>query len=77
MQRDLTDAAEWALDRGIAVRNRIAICGASYGGYAALAGLAFTPGLYACGVDIYGISNVKKAVVDNIPDVLGFPVYFR
>jgi dipeptidyl aminopeptidase/acylaminoacyl peptidase len=60
MQHDLTDAVQWAIDEGIADRTRIAIAGASYGGYAALCGLAFTPDLYACGIDIVGCSEVRK-----------------
>ena len=46
MQDDLTDAVRWAVDEGIADRERIAIIGLSYGGYAAVAGAAFTPDLY-------------------------------
>jgi dipeptidyl aminopeptidase/acylaminoacyl peptidase len=59
MQHDLTDAVRWAVAQGIADSTRVAIMGASYGGYATLAGLAFTPWLYACGVDMVGPSNVK------------------
>jgi dipeptidyl aminopeptidase/acylaminoacyl peptidase len=58
MQDDITDGVKWLIDEGIADPNRIAIYGASYGGYAALAGLAFTPDLYACGVDYVGVSNI-------------------
>jgi dipeptidyl aminopeptidase/acylaminoacyl peptidase len=59
MQDDLTDAVRWAVREGIADPKRVAIMGGSYGGYATLAGLAFTPDLYACGVDIVGPSNLK------------------
>ena len=59
MQHDLTDGVRWAIDQGIADPARVAIMGASYGGYATLSGLAFTPDLYACGVDMVGPSNVK------------------
>ena len=59
MQDDLTDAVRWAIARGYADPKRVAIFGGSYGGYATLAGLAFTPDLYACGVDIVGPSNLK------------------
>ena len=59
MQGDLTDAVEWAVKRGTADAKRVAIMGGSYGGYATLAGLAFTPERYACGVDIVGPSNLK------------------
>jgi len=58
MQNDITDAVQAMIQRGIADPKRIAIYGASYGGYAALAGLAFTPGLYACGIDYAGPSNL-------------------
>jgi len=59
MQHDLTDAVQWAIKEGIADPKRVAIHGGSYGGYATLAGLTFTPQLYACGVDIVGPSNVR------------------
>lgn len=58
MQNDLTDAANWMIEKGIADKSRLAIYGASYGGYATLAGLAFTPDLYSCGVDYVGPSNL-------------------
>ncbi|MGD1146870.1 MAG: S9 family peptidase [Thermoanaerobaculaceae bacterium] len=59
MQDDLTDAVRWAIGKGIADPKRVCIYGGSYGGYATLAGLAFTPELYACGVDIVGPSHIK------------------
>ncbi|OBZ10820.1 peptidase [Bacillus sp. FJAT-27264] len=58
MQDDITDGVNWLIDATIADPKRIAICGISYGGYAALAGLAFTPDLYAAGVDFVGPSNL-------------------
>ena len=58
MQDDLTDAAQWLVKKGIADPKRIAIYGGSYGGYAALAGLAFTPEVYAAGVSFVGPSNI-------------------
>ena len=54
MQHDLTDAVKWAVDSGIADPDNVCIYGGSYGGYACLAGLTFTPDLYKCGVDIVG-----------------------
>jgi dipeptidyl aminopeptidase/acylaminoacyl peptidase len=57
MQDDITDAVHWLIDQGIADKDRIAIFGWSYGGYVALAGVTFTPDLYACGIDLWGISN--------------------
>ena len=59
MQHDLSDAVKWAVAKGIADPKRICIMGGSYGGYATLAGLAFTPELYACGVDLVGISRAR------------------
>jgi dipeptidyl aminopeptidase/acylaminoacyl peptidase len=58
MQDDLTDAVAWAIDEGIADRERIAIIGLSYGGYAAIAGAAFTPDLYKCAIDLCGNCNL-------------------
>ncbi|MBN1435242.1 S9 family peptidase [Candidatus Fermentibacterales bacterium] len=58
MQDDLTDAVQWAIDEGMADPERIVILGGSYGGYAVLAGVAFTPDLYCCGVDFFGPSNL-------------------
>lgn len=54
MQDDVTDAVKWAIAQGIADPKRVAIYGASYGGYAALAGVAFTPELYRCAVNYVG-----------------------
>lgn len=58
MQNDLIDAVNWSIRQGIADPRHIAIMGESYGGYAALAGLTFTPDIFACGVDLYGPSNL-------------------
>jgi dipeptidyl aminopeptidase/acylaminoacyl peptidase len=58
MQDDVTDGVRYAIAQGIADPKHICIYGASYGGYSALAGLAFTPELYACGVDFVGVSNL-------------------
>jgi len=58
MQNDLTDAVLWAIGQGIAAPDRVVIMGGSYGGYAALAGLAFTPQLYTAGIDLCGPSNL-------------------
>ena len=66
MQNDLTDAVEFAIGQGWADRERVAIYGGSYGGYAALAGIAFTPDLYRCAVDIVGPSNLKT-LIETIP----------
>ena len=58
MQADISDGVKFAVDEGIADPKRIAIYGGSYGGYAVLAGLAFTPELYACGIDYVGVANL-------------------
>jgi dipeptidyl aminopeptidase/acylaminoacyl peptidase len=58
MHDDLADAVAWAVKEGVADPRRVAISGASYGGYATLAALAFTPELFACGVDVVGPSNL-------------------
>lgn len=66
MQDDITWGVKHLIDQGIADKDRIAIMGGSYGGYATLAGLAFTPDLYACGVDIVGPSNLFT-LLDSVP----------
>lgn len=58
MQDDLTDAVHWAIEEGIADPERVVIMGGSYGGYATLAGVTFTPDLYCAGVDFFGPSNL-------------------
>lgn len=58
MHDDLLDAVEWAVKQGYADPKQVAIMGGSYGGYATLAGLTFTPETFACGVDIVGPSNL-------------------
>jgi dipeptidyl aminopeptidase/acylaminoacyl peptidase len=70
MQHDLTDAVKWAVDQNIAIKDKVCIYGGSYGGYACLAGLTFTPDIYCCGVDIVGPSNVKT-LLDSIPPYWG------
>ena len=58
MHDDLLDAVDWAVAEGVTSRDKVAIMGGSYGGYATLAGMAFTPDKFACGVDIVGPSNL-------------------
>ena len=70
MQQDLTDAVQWAFSKGYADRKRIGIYGGSYGGYAVLAGLTFTPELYACGAEECGPSNIKT-LLESIPPYYG------
>src|SRR5204862_544002 len=67
MQDDLTDAVKWATAQGIADPKKVAIMGGSYGGYATLAGLTFTPDVYTCGVDIVGPSNLKTLLEATPP----------
>jgi len=66
MQNDLTDGVKYLIDKGIADPAKVAIYGGSYGGYATLAGLAFTPDLYACGVDYVGVCNLLT-LLNSIP----------
>jgi dipeptidyl aminopeptidase/acylaminoacyl peptidase len=58
MHDDLLDGVEWLVKKGVADPKKIAIMGGSYGGYATLVGLAFTPDVFRCGVDIVGPSNI-------------------
>src|SRR5262249_14368402 len=69
MQHDITDGVGWLVAQGIADPKRVAILGGSYGGYATLAGVAFTPELYAAGVDIVGPSNIVT-LLNSIPPYL-------
>lgn len=66
MQHDLTDSVKWCIEQGIVDRKKICIFGSSYGGYACLSGLCFTPNLYKCGVDIAGPNNIKT-LITSIP----------
>jgi dipeptidyl aminopeptidase/acylaminoacyl peptidase len=67
MHDDLIDAVEWAIDQKIARRDKIAIMGGSYGGYATLVGLTFTPDVFACGVDIVGPSSLVTLLESTPP----------
>ncbi len=66
MHDDLLDAVNWAVENGVAVKDSIAIMGASYGGYATLVGLTFTPDVFCCGVDIVGPSNLRT-LLETVP----------
>lgn len=66
MQEDLTYGAKYLIDQGIVDENKVAIFGGSYGGYATLAGLTFTPDVYACGVSVVGPSNLLT-LLESIP----------
>ena len=65
MQDDLEDSTRWLIDAGIADPDRICIVGASYGGYAALMGVADTPELYACAVSFAGLSDLNKFMISK------------
>ena len=58
MQDDVTDGVQWLIKEGIADPRRVAIYGGSYGGYTTLAGITYTPDLYAAAVDYVGVSNI-------------------
>ncbi len=66
MHDDLIDAVDWAIDENVTTSDKVAIMGGSYGGYATLAGLTFTPDKFACGVDIVGPSNLVT-LLESIP----------
>ena len=66
MHDDLIDATDWAIAEGVTSADQVAIMGGSYGGYATLAGLTFTPEKFACGVDIVGPSNLET-LLETIP----------
>jgi dipeptidyl aminopeptidase/acylaminoacyl peptidase len=66
MHDDLVDAVAHVVDKGWADRDRVAIYGGSYGGYAALVGAAFTPEVFRCAVDIVGPSSLKT-LIESIP----------
>ena len=60
MQDDLTDAANWLIEQKLAIPDRIAIAGGSYGGYAALMGAVKTPDLFRCAISFAGVSDLKS-----------------
>lgn len=84
MQDDVTDGVQWLIKEGIADPKRIGIYGGSYGGYTTLAGICFTPDLYACAVDYVGVSNLFtfmntippywKPYLDQFHEMVGDPV---
>jgi dipeptidyl aminopeptidase/acylaminoacyl peptidase len=83
MQDDVSDGVKHLVAEGIADPKRVCIYGGSYGGYATLAGLAFSPELYACGVDYVGVSNLFtflktippywKPYLDMLHEMVGHP----
>ncbi len=67
MHDDLIDTVNWAIDRGVADPKRVAIMGASYGGYATLVGLTFTPEVFCAGIDLVGPSNLVTLLSTTPP----------
>lgn len=84
MQDDVTDGVQWLIEQGIADPSRIAIYGGSYGGYATLAGITYTPDLYAAAIDYVGVSNLLtflntippywKPMLEKMHSMVGDPV---
>jgi dipeptidyl aminopeptidase/acylaminoacyl peptidase len=70
MQDDITDGANWLVEQGIADKENIAIYGGSYGGYAAMAGLTYTPDLYKCGINYVGVTDLAL-LFKTAPDSWG------
>lgn len=66
MHDDLIDAVDWAILKGIAKKDKVAIMGRSYGGYATLVGLSYTPDVFCCGIDLVGPSNLET-LLKTIP----------
>ncbi|WP_313000975.1 S9 family peptidase [Brevundimonas sp.] len=62
MQTDLSDGVRWLAAEGIADPDRVCIVGASYGGYAAMAGLTLDKAVYRCGVSVSGVSDLRRMV---------------
>ena len=67
MHDDLLDGVQWAIDKGVTAKDRVAVMGLSYGGYSTLVSLSFTPDTFQCGVDLAGPSNLVKQVA-GMPD---------
>jgi dipeptidyl aminopeptidase/acylaminoacyl peptidase len=67
MHTDLLDAVNWAVEQKVTPKDKVCIMGGSYGGYATLAGLAMTPDVFACGVDIVGPSNLMTLLASIPP----------
>ena len=75
MQDDLSDAVKWAIDQGTADPERVVIAGASYGGYATMAGLAFTPELYCAGINYVGVVDIDE-LIPRAPGVANERAYW-
>jgi acylaminoacyl-peptidase len=75
MHDDLIDMVEWAVDEGIAQKDKIAIFGMSYGGLASFVGATFTPEVFCCSVPVVGISNLQTLLESMPPYWAGFAEY--
>ena len=67
MQNDLTDGVKWAIAQGVADPARVVISGASYGGYAAMAGIVFTPELYCAAINYVGVVDINTLIPKGMP----------
>lgn len=78
MHDDLIDGVNWAVAQGVADKKKICISGGSYGGYATLVGMTFTPDVFACGVDVVGMSNLVT-LIKNVPAYWkhGMPFWYK
>ncbi len=78
MHDDLVDGVRWAVEQGVADPQRVAIYGASYGGYSALVGATFTPEVFACAVDAVGVTDIAR-LLEAAPPYweLGLPWWNR
>ena len=78
MHDDLVDGVRWAVQQGVADPARVAVWGASYGGYAALLGATLTPEVFACAVDVVGVSDLARLLETAPPYwALGLPWWKR
>lgn len=69
MQEDIEDAADWAVAQGFADRERICLSGASYGGYAALMGVAKTPDKYKCAISGLAVTDIEMLLTSSYGDI--------
>ena len=78
MHDDLVDGVRWAVEQGVADPQRVAIHGASYGGYSALVGATFTPEVFACAIDVVGVTDIAR-LLEAAPPYweLGLPWWHR
>lgn len=67
MQDDLTDGVKWLIAQGVVNPKRVVISGASYGGYATMAGLVYTPELYVAGINYVGVVDIKNLIPKAVP----------